>query len=281
MKRKKVAICYDFDGTLCAGNMQEYDFLDKIGLDVSTFWKKSNQLKKDNHADDVLAYMRLMIQESIAKNVSFTRQDFRNYGKTLPLYKGVDTWFDRINAYGKKNGLTVEHYIISSGLREMILGHPISKKFKHIYASSFMYDENGNAVWPAMALNYTTKTQYVFRINKGCLDIDDPEINAFIPDEKRAIPLSNMIYIGDGITDVPCMRLVKKENGHAIAVYCPENSKSKKAARQLFKEGRVNFITNADYSANSMMEKIVQAILDKINLNLKMEDLKKQCRTPK
>ncbi len=281
MKKTKVAICYDFDGTLSPGNMQEYDFMKKIGMDCKSFWKKSSELMDETHADGVLAYMRLMVEESIAKNIPFTRQDFREYGKSLPLYDGVDTWFDRINAYGKQNGLTVEHYIISSGLREMILGNPISKKFKHIYASSFMYDKNDNAVWPAMALNYTTKTQYLFRINKGCLNINDPEINAFVPDEKRNIPLSHMIYIGDGITDVPCMRLLKKENGHSIAVFCPENPKSKKAARQLFKEGRVNFVANADYSAGSMMEKIVETILDKIKLDVQIDDLKKQCRIPK
>ena len=281
MKKTKVAICYDFDGTLSPGNMQEYDFMRKIGMDVPTFWKKSTQLMNDTHADSVLAYMRLMIQESIAKNIPFTRQDFRDYGKGLPLYPGVETWFDRVNQYGKENGLIVEHYIISSGLREMILGNPISKKFKHIYASSFMYDENGNAVWPAMALNYTTKTQYLFRINKGCLSINDPEINAFLPDEKRYIPLSHMIYIGDGITDVPCMRLVKKENGHSIAVYCPENNQSKKAATQLFKDGRVNFMAEANYTSGSIMEQIVQTILDKIKLDTKMEELKKQCKSSK
>lgn len=281
MKKIKVAICYDFDGTLSPGNMQEYDFMHKIGVNSQTFWRRSRALMEETNADGVLAYMRLMIEESVKKNLPFTRQDFKDYGKNLPLYNGVDTWFDRINDYGKKNGIKIEHYIISSGLREMILGHPIAKKFKHIYASSFMYDEKGNAVWPAMALNYTTKTQYLFRINKGCLGINDPEINAFVPDEKRHIPLSCMIYVGDGITDVPCMRLVKKEHGHSIAVYNNENLESKKAARRLFKEGRVNFMTLADYSEGSSMEQIVQTILDKIKLDAKIENLKKECRKTK
>ena len=281
MKKTKVAICYDFDGTLSPGNMQEYDFMKKISLDIPTFWKKSTQLMNDTNSDGVLAYMRLMIEESVKKNLPFTRQDFKEYGKNLPLYPGVKTWFDRINAYGALHNIKIEHYIISSGLREMILGHPIAKKFKHIYASSFMYDEKGNAVWPAMALNYTTKTQYLFRINKGCLDINDPEINAYVPDELRPIPLSNMIYIGDGMTDVPCMRLVKRENGHSIAVFNDDNPKSKNAAKQLFKEGRVNFIAKADYTSGALMEKIVQTILDKINADTQIDRLKKECKVSK
>lgn len=281
MKKTRVAICYDFDGTLIPGIMQGYDFTRKIGLDVPTFLDKINQLMDDKHTDGILAYMRLMLQEAVAKNIPFKKQELYECGKNLPLFPGVETWFDRINKYGRKNGLIVEHYVISSGLREIILGNPISKKFKHIYASSFMYDEKGNAIWPAMAINYTAKTQYIFRINKGCLDINDPEINAFVPDSKRYIPLTNMIYIGDGLTDVPCMRLVKNENGHSIAVYAPEDANGKKVAGQLLEEGRVNFIAKADYNADSMIEEIVQTILDKIKLNLKFENLKKQCKTSK
>ena len=275
MKKTKVAICYDFDGTLIPGIMQGYDFTRKIGLDVPTFLDKINKLMDDTHTDGILAYMRLMLQEAAEKNIPFKKQELYECGKNLPFFPGVETWFDRINKYGKEHGLVVEHYIISSGLREIILGSPISKKFKHIYASSFMYDKNGNAIWPAMAINYTAKTQFIFRINKGCLGINDPEINAFVPDKKRYIPLSNMIYIGDGLTDVPCMRLVKNEKGHSIAVYAPEDDKGKKVARQLLKESRVNFTAKADYSAGSRIEEIVQTILDKIRLDLKMENLKK------
>ncbi|MBO5997024.1 MAG: haloacid dehalogenase-like hydrolase [Alphaproteobacteria bacterium] len=281
MKKTRVAICYDFDGTLIPGIMQGYDFTRKIGLDVPTFLERINKIRDNTHTDDILAYMRLMLQEAAAKNIPFRKKELCECGKNLPLFPGVETWFDRINKYGKKHGLTVEHYVISSGLTEIIMGNPISKNFKHVYASSFMYDEKGDAVWPAMAINYTAKTQFIFRINKGCLNINDPEINAFIPDSKRYIPLSHMIYVGDGLTDVPCMRLVKNENGHSIAVYESDDAKAKKVASQLLNEGRVNFTAKADYSPNSMMEKIVQTILDKIKLDLNMENLKKQCKTSK
>ena len=281
MKKTKVAICYDFDGTFFPKTILDYDFLNKIGIDADTFWDELHSFTKKMHSDHVLAYMHFVMQKVKEKKLPFTHQLLHDIGKNLPLFPGVDTWFDRINQYGKENGLIVEHYLISSGLLEVIKGNAISKKFKHIYASSFMYDEKGNTIWPALAINYTNKTQYLFRINKGCMNIDDPSVNAFLPNKKRYIPLSRFIYIGDGFTDVPCMRLIKNENGHSIAVYDPEDEKNKGAARQLFKEGRVNFMAKADYGSGSTMEKIVHVILDKIKVDSEIEDLKKHCRRTK
>ncbi len=274
MKKYKVAICYDFDGTLSPGNMQEYDFMKKIEMTPSQFWQKTRQVAAENNADEVLSYMKLMLEEAIKKKVYFTKKDFKDCGKNIPLYKGVSSWFNRINKYGAQKGLIIEHYIISSGLREMILGNAISKHFKNIYASSFMYNRKGHAVWPAIVLNYTTKTQFLFRINKGCLDMNDPDVNALIPDDKREIPFSRMIYIGDGITDVPCMSLVKKNGGFAIAIYNQQNKKAKQISEQLTNEGRTDFSAKADYSANSRMDELLHAIIDKIYTDLKIKDLK-------
>ena len=270
---KRIAICYDFDGTLSPGNMQEYDFMKKINMTPAQFWKKSQQIVDENNADSVLSYMRLMLEEAAKQKVYFTKKDFKDCGKNILLYKGVNSWFSRINKYARQKGILVEHYIISSGLREMLLGNSIAKHFKHIYASSFMYNKKGHAVWPAVVLNYTTKTQFLFRINKGCLDINDPEVNAFIPDNKRCIPFTRMIYIGDGLTDVPCMSLVKKHGGFSIAVYNSQDAKAQKISEQLTDEGRADFSAKADYSASSRIENLLQTIIDKIATDIKIEDL--------
>ena len=261
----KIAVCYDFDGTLSPGNMQEYDFMKKLGISPKEFWQKSKELAEQKDMDDVLAYMYLMIKESQIRDIPFTRSDFQNYGRHVALFKGVETWFDRINTYGQQKGFEVEHYIISSGLKEMIEGTSIAHVFHRIYASSFMYDANGVAQWPAMALNYTTKTQFLFRINKGCLDINDNAgINAFLPTESRPLPFRRMIYVGDGATDIPCMRLVQASGGYSAAVYRPEEPASHETAKSLIRDKRVNIIAPADYSEGSVMEFFLKTVIDKL-----------------
>lgn len=260
-----VAICYDFDGTLSPKNMQEYDFFNALGNGAKKFWAEARALAKENNADEILAYMMLMIERAKNSKAKTTRSAFRDYGKGIELYPGVDTWFDRINQYGKQLGLAIHHYIISSGIKEMIEGSPIANKFKKIYACSFIYDQNDVAVWPAVAVNYTTKTQFIFRINKGIEDDNDHEtINKFIPREERAIPFSRMIYLGDGSTDVPCMRLIKDLGGTSIAVYPPRSSKKHSAAEHLLNDGRVNFISQADYAAGARLHELVKIIMEKI-----------------
>lgn len=271
-----MAICYDFDGTLSPGNMQEYKFMQEIDLTPKEFWEKVTNKSKKTGADNIAVYMQLMISESRAKNRSFTRKTFTDYGKSIELFKGLDTWFDRINQYGKEHGVKVNHYIISSGIKEMIEGTRIGDKFTAIYASSFLYDANQAAEWPAVVLNFTTKTRYLFEINKG----SEQDLNKVVPDDKRAIPFANMIYIGDGETDVPCMRIVKKEGGHSIAVY-PSNRKTKeakekkKAAERLFDEKRVNIIALSDYSENSKIDRFIKAMIDKLALDYKIKDIVK------
>jgi hypothetical protein len=276
-KLSTVAIAYDFDGTLSPGNMQEHGFLPDIGLSPTKFWNMADQLAKKHEADSVLTYMNLMLIKAKEAGVSMRRQDIKNHGKSVKLFKGVKTWFKRINDYGKGSGLKVEHYVISSGLREMIEGTSIAHEFKVIYASSFKYDPNNVAEWPALAINFTTKTQYLFRINKGVLDVyDSKKINEFVPMEDRPIPFKRMIFVGDGETDIPCFSLVKSLGGHSIAVYKPKTKGAKEKAEKLVDDERVNFIAPADYSENGGIEDIVKAVMDKIACDCQLDYLGKQ-----
>ena len=261
----ETAICYDFDGTLSPGNMQEYDFFSALGGAADNFWAESAEIARTNHADPILAYMMHMIDCAREGKIRTTRQAFRDYGKHIKFYKGVEEWFDRINAFGEKIGLNISHYIVSSGIREMIENTSIGNKFRKIYACSFIYDNNDVARWPAVAVNYTTKTQFIFRINKGIEDDDDhTAINKFVAQENRRIPFSRMIYVGDGSTDIPCMRLIKELGGTSIAVYPQRESAKRQEAHQLIADQRVNFAAPADYTENSRLDKIIRTVLERI-----------------
>ena len=263
-KKPIVAMMYDFDKTLCSKNMQEYSFIPNMGLSEEEFWTAANELSKSLQMDGILAYMWLMINESKKNSKSIHRKDFVKLGKALEFYDGVSEWFDRINEYGRKVGVQVEHYIISSGLREIIEGSSIYKKFKDVYACEYMYDENDIACWPKNVVNYTTKTQFLFRINKGVSDLsDDKKLNDFVPEDERRVPFRNMIYIADGITDVPCMKLVKTNGGYSIAVY---QKKKKDQANELLKNDRVNFVAQANYKEGSELDKLVKNVISEIAL---------------
>ncbi|MBQ7412935.1 MAG: haloacid dehalogenase-like hydrolase [Alphaproteobacteria bacterium] len=280
MKSQKLipmAICYDFDGTLSPRCMQEYGFIRELGLDAGDFWNKSNTLAKKQDADQILSYMQQMRLESQKKQVPFHRKKLQSYGRAVELFAGLDTWFKRINAYGRKKGLAVEHYIISSGLKEILEGMPIAKNFTAIFASSFIYDKQGNAVWPAQVVNYTNKTQFLFRINKGCLDISDSKkINKRIPESEKHMPLYRMIYIGDGETDVPCMLTLKNDGGHSIAVYQPKIQQSCQTAQLLLDDKRADFAAPADYREGKSVEVYVKALIDKIAADAQIQNLKKK-----
>lgn len=278
-KKPVIAICYDFDGTLSPGNMQEYGFFSGLGQTAAKkFWDDSERKAKENHADPILAYMNHMIEEAKVGNIGTTRESFKTYGKTVEFFPGVEECFNRISDYSKKHNIKIEHYIVSSGLKEMIEGSRIGKKFKKIYACSFIYDNNDAAKWPAVAVNYTTKTQFLFRINKGIEDDNDNKrVNEFIPENEREVPFARIIYIGDGLTDIPCMKLVKEKGGNSIAVYDPNNkNKKKKDTEILLSDGRVNFIAEADYSNNSHLDQIVTAVIDNIASKLKLTLLAKK-----
>ena len=263
-KKTIVAIMYDFDKTLCTKNMQEYSFIPEIGISENDFWSAAGKLSKEKQMDGILAYMWLMLLESKKNSKSIHRKDFVKLGKALKFYDGVNEWFGRINEFGKAQGVQVEHYIISSGLKEIIEGSAIYKEFKDVFACEYLYDENDIACWPKNVVNYTTKTQFLFRINKGVPDLsDDKTLNDYIPEDERRVPFRNMIYIADGITDVPCMKLVKVNGGYSIAVY---QNKKKAQADALIQDHRVNFIAPASYKENSSLDKLVKDVISEIKM---------------
>lgn len=264
-KKPQLAICYDFDGTLAPGNMQESGFIPKIGMTKEDFWKEVSARAEKYHADNILMYMWLMLERAKANHVPIRSSDFLEFGKTITFFAGVEEWFSRIKTYGDESGVHVSHHLITAGTKEIVLGTSIAKCFDSIFASSYCFDENDVAVWPALSINYTFKTQFLFRINKGALDVFDHSIiNSFVPEEKRPVPFKNMVYIGDGETDVPCFRLIKQQGGHSIAVY-PEGLKEK--AEKFREEGRVNFVEPADYSDGSALDRRIKAIVDKIAID--------------
>lgn len=257
-----IAIMYDFDKTLCTRDMQEYGFIPSLNMTSQEFWSEVGTLSKEKVMDPILAYLYHMLKKAQEKGLSITKDSLVSLGGDIQYYPGVEEWFERINEYGRENGVEIEHYVISSGIKEIIEGSTINKHFKKVYACEFLYDQNGKAVWPKLTVNYTNKTQFLFRINKGVLDVwEDEKLNAFVPEDERRVPFKNMIYIGDGLTDVPCMRLVKANNGQSIAVF---HKRKKEIAAQLLAENRVDFITEANYSKNSELDGIVKTIIEKI-----------------
>jgi len=257
-----IAIMYDFDKTLSTKDMQEYGFIPSLGISSQQFWADVQKFQQNENMDPVLAYLCHMLKMASQKGVSATREAFVSLGKDIEYYPGVEDWFERINNYGKENGVTIEHYVISSGVKEIIEGSSIKKYFKRIYACEFLYNENKVAFWPKITVNYTNKTQFLFRINKGILDVwDDEKLNAYVAEDKRRIPFRNMIYIGDGLTDVPCMKLVKANNGQSIAVF---RKRKKETAAKLISENRVDFITEADYREGGELDDIVKTIIEKM-----------------
>ena len=269
-----VALIYDFDGTLAPGNMQEYDFIPAVGKSNKEFWNDANVLAETQDADPVLAYMARMIQEAQSKGLSLRREAFQISGRNIRYYKGVEEWFSRMNEYAAERGIRLLHYVNSSGLKEIIEGTSIAKEFKHIYACSFLYNVDGIAYWPAVAVNYTNKTQFIFKINKGVESVYDTRmVNQYMEENRRPVPFKRMIYVGDGMTDIPCMRLVKNYGGHSIAVYNPVDKGKRKDMNALIRDNRVNFVCSADYSVGSEMDTVVKSIIDKIAADLRLEQL--------
>lgn len=272
-----VALIYDFDGTLSPGNMQEYAFIQATGMSAKDFWAENTEKAKAQDADQILTYMFLMLQKAKGKGLSLQRSQFKEFGKSVNLFKGVESWFDRINEFGRSKDVVIEHYINSSGLKEMIEGTSIANKFKKIFACSYLYTVDGIAEWPAVSVNFTNKTQFLFKINKGIDSVyESKKINEFIPESERRVPFSNMIYFGDGETDIPCMKLVKDQGGHSIAVYQPGKTDKKKRAYKLINENRVNFVCQADYSEGKEIDKVVKTIIEKIKADADFKGLLKK-----
>ena len=259
-----IAFLYDFDKTLCTTDMEDYAFIPSLGYTPAEFWGRANAFGWENRMDGLLAYMYTMIQECAAQNIKLDRAFLNHCGESIQLFPGVREWFARINAFGESLGVQVEHYVISSGLREIIEGSGIAQEFREIYACEFYYNENGDACWPKLDVNFTNKTQFVYRINKGILDVSrDKELNDSMPDDSKRVPFTNMIYMGDGLSDVPCMKMMRAYGGQAIAVY---QSTNRQGVEKLLADGRVDFIFPADYREGMELDRTVRDILRKMTI---------------
>jgi len=267
-----LAICYDFDKTLSPDDMQAQGYIQSVGYDTEAFWREANLLAQNNDMDPNLAYMYLMVREAEGHLV-FTKEALARYGAGVRLFPGVEGWFERIGLYGQRAGVKVEHYIISSGLREMIEGTSIAKAgvFERIYASSFYYNSRGVAVWPAMNVNYTNKTQFLFRIRKGVPDVTDPAVNDYFPPERLRVPFCNMVYIGDSDTDIPCMQLVTSGGGCSVGVYDPAKGDAK--VLRMLREGRISFCAPADYNPGSALDCLIRGVILKAAARQRLETL--------
>ena len=285
-ENRNMAIAYDFDGTLAPGNMQEYSFIPDLNMDKASFWQEANEMAKQHDMDEVLAYMHLMLLKAKEQNIPLREEVFMKYGEHITFFEGVTTYFERINRYAASQNIHLEHFIISSGLREFVRGTSIGHEFRSIFASGFQYDADGNACWPALAVNYTNKTQFLFRINKGIYNsYDNTSINKSMPEDSRAVPFSNLIYVGDGETDVPAMKMVNLYGGTTIAVYNPNSvatpnhpRSSKDICIDLIRQNRADYIAPTIYTENSELDIILKKIIDKVAmeqdlLNIKYQEL--------
>ena len=263
----KAALVYDFDGTLARGNIQERSFIPSVGLTHEEFWAQAKQMAKDGDADEILCYMQLLVKLADDRNIPVTTEQLRKHGENADLFPGLadGSCFDRMNAFAADKGLALEHYIISSGTFEMITGCPIYSRFTRVFASKFIY-KDGRAIWPGLAINYTTKTQFLFRINKGIDNSWDSErLNSYTPDNERPLPFSRMIFVGDGDTDIPSMKMMALQGGYSVAVYDPDgNHRSIDKIYKLISEDRVNFVAPADYGPDTQMDIIIKGIVGRI-----------------
>lgn len=279
--RPVLAICYDFDKTLSPDDMQAQGYIQSVGYNVADFWAEADALATQNDMDSNLAYMYKMMEKAKGK-LPFTRATLKEYGAKVRLFPGVEDWFARTRAYGEAQGVTVEHYIISCGLKEMIEGTSVAQKgaFKKIYASGFYYNTQGEALWPAQVVNYTGKTQYLFRISKGVLDVNDPAVNGTVAPEDIRIPFRNMVYIGDSATDVPCMKLVNSYGGHSVGVYNPQ-TQDKALVQKMLNENRIKYFAPADYSEGTPLDTLVKAIIRRTAANEALEEIHYNCKAEK
>ncbi len=267
-----VALIYDFDNTLSTRDMQEFTFIPALGMTADEFWKKSDELAHKYEMDHILAYMYLMASKAREKHISLSPEALRAMGQDVQFFDGVKEWFSRINAYGGKLGLEVRHYILSCGLKSMIEGCGVADEFYNVFACDYLYDDNGEPLWPSIAINYTSKTQFLYRINKGVEDVGEhTKLNMYMPRNERVVPFDQMVYIGDGLTDVPSMKLVRQRGGYAIGVY-----KKPSYASYLVDQERVDFYLKCDYTDGGEIDTALKAVLDKISAKLHFTSLSEQ-----
>ena len=275
MKKPIVAFIYDFDNTLSTKDMQEFCFIPALGMTADEFWGESDGNAHKYKMDHILSYMMLTLNKAKQKGIDISYEGLKKHGQGVEFFDGVLDWFDRINKFGESLGLEVRHYIISCGLKPMIEGCEINKHFHNIFACDYVYGEDGQPIWPSVALNYTSKTQFLYRINKGVEELDeDKKLNMYMPANKRAVSFENMIYVGDGLTDIPSMKLTRQRGGYAIGVY-----RNHADGSYLIDEKRVDFYVKADYTEGSEMDKAAKAILTKISASEAFEELsQKSCK---
>ena len=257
MKKPIIALIYDFDHTLCDQDMQNYTFIPNLDMTPEEFWDDLGDFTRQENMEGILSYLYYMVKKSKEKGLPITKKYLKEMGKDIKFFPGVLDWFERINQFGKEQGAVIEHYIISSGIKEIINSSEVAKHFKAVFACDFYYDDKGEAAWPKIAINFTGKTQYLYKINKGILDdADATEVNK--KHKEKRIPFRNMIYIGDGLTDIPCMTMLKKQGGKSIGVYV---SKHKERVQQFLVDDRVNYVCPANYKENSYLDKTVKLII--------------------
>ncbi len=270
--KKTIALVYDFDGTLSPKPMQEYAFLPEIGADAAAFWAETNAHARKTQADPLITYMHLMYKKAKSKGVRIDRTDLVAQGRRVEFYPGVETWFDAIAGYVKSHaqshGVHLRHYLISSGLTEIVEGTSIYKRFHNVFASEYEFEAYG-LPYPKRVITDTGKTQYLFRINKGIEDLGQG-INEHMDEDQRPIPFANMIYFGDGDTDVPSMAVMRKNGGHAVAVHTPGLPPDK--CVHLFKAGRCDFFAPADYRRGSDLFKRTCLLLDRVLADIRVQE---------
>lgn len=260
--QNNIAIVYDFDGTLSPGSMQEYTILPQLKIKPEKFWAEVAKEAKETLAEPMLVYLRKILEEAEKRNIQIKREDYQELAKNIKYFPGVDNWFLKINDFIKQNSeeVNIYHYIISAGMKEILEGISIKDYFRQIYASEYYYNHVNKATFPKILINDTIKTQFLFRINKGKENISE-SINQHTSQKDRPIPFENILYIGDGLTDVPCMAVTKQNRGHAIAVYNSKDKKGQEVCAELLADNRVDFIAKADYREGKDLDKKVQSIL--------------------
>lgn len=267
-----IAMVYDFDGTLSPKSMQDYTLLPKLGIEEREFWADVDKEVIASGADPMLVYMRLLLERARDKDITIRRRDYRHLAQQIEYFPGVEQWFDSIDrhVHDRNSDIQIKHYIVSAGMLEILEGISIRKHFARIYASEYHFNAEGVADFPNRVINDTSKTQYLFRINKG-KEQANQSINEHMDEAERPIPFSNMVYIGDGLTDVPCMALTRRQGGHAIAVYRTEDGKGQKTCQTLLDAGRVDFIAEADYRSGSNLFRRAALLLNAVMANIEYQ----------
>ncbi|HTL48084.1 MAG TPA: HAD family hydrolase [Verrucomicrobiae bacterium] len=270
-----IGIVYDFDGTLSPNNMQEDTIFRAYGINKDEFWAKADRLVKEKGYERTLAYLKLLIHDGAFRDKPLQREDLKALACQIEYYPGVKDYFDNLARFQnsipevEKLGITVEHYVVSSGMKEILEGADIYRFFKRVYACEYEYDSKG-PVFPKLVINDTNKTQFLFRIVKGKLDLNE-DVNSHMPDSERRIPFSNLLYIGDSFTDIPSMTVMQRYRGSAIAVFDPRHAVPPKVM-DMVHERRADHFAPADYREGSLLIKIIHTALKKIIYHMAYDD---------